>query len=141
MKLGKSRKQTPLAIGGFLVLILLSGFALGNLTSGMFGGEGDLAGRGPFMRSAASYQEGLSADANMVPPKVVCSPEEQIVSVGGLVTLRASSGVGKFVWHAPEAEVSNGTGQIFTTSYAKSGKYSVVLVSGQRTAKCAVTVQ
>jgi hypothetical protein len=63
-----------------------------------------------------------------------------VVAPNAPVVLFAGGGDGTYAWTAPQGVPDQGTDWFFATSYANTGSYNVLLVSGAETALCNVLV-
>lgn len=89
----------------------------------------------------------VNAWSNMTSTKVtcasvplVCAPATQTVDINQGALLSATGGTGSYVWSAPGAKTTTGTGSNFSTAYTTEGTRTVTVTSGSKTATCEVVV-
>ncbi len=76
-----------------------------------------------------------------VVPNVICSPLNQSANANQTVFFSATGGDNtNFVWSAPGAAQSSGSGVNFNTSFATSGNKVVTVTSAGKTANCNVNI-
>ena len=71
---------------------------------------------------------------------VGCSPVVQSVALGEAASFSAAGGNGAYVWTAPDLNITNGTGPVFTAKYASSGLKILTVTSAGLSASCATNV-
>jgi len=70
-----------------------------------------------------------------------CSPSTQTAFLDQTVSFTAVGGSGTYTWSAPDAVVTTGSGQGFSTRYKVTGTRTVTVTSGTENRTCEVVIQ